>query len=180
MQYVFRNSASSRPVTASLGSSGMTLDDGNSISSVLYSAISRVKLMNNAGHFFVDIERNGESSVRIGSRFYRNSHDFDDYSRAYLSFVRILHYHLKQVEGVVYLSSQKHKRVWLFLPLAALASFALAFLMYSLKVELFSPIMMASVLSVLFVSYIVVMRSGLSRRYDPTKIPFDCIPREMT
>ena len=96
MEYTFRPSLSEMPTTIFLAEYNLTIKKGKEETVIPYAVINEVVLnKDNGKHFRTRLLPDGGKAVVITNTYYASPKEIEDRSRAYSTFVRVLHFHLK-------------------------------------------------------------------------------------
>src|SRR5687768_6014542 len=96
VEYTFKNSLSEKAYTIILNQHDLTVQSRGKEETIPYDSITAVKLSKNSGsgfkiRIFSDVHR----PISVTNKYYLPSGEFEDRSRQYTAFVRVLHFHLK-------------------------------------------------------------------------------------
>jgi hypothetical protein len=178
MEYTYRNSAGEAPTTVLLSEHGITVKQGKDEYSVPYIGINQVnldKVGDKAYRAIVLVE--GHRSLVITNRYHIDQSTVEDRSRAYSTFIRVLHYHLKDKSKASYASGSDTSRLWVQVVIAAALAFVVSFTADFMGVSLFNPIVQGVLLAVAM-GVVLLARyvTHWPRKYEPTEIPLRFLP----
>lgn len=96
VEYTFRPSLNDMPTTICLAEYNLTIKKGKQESVIPYAVINEV-LLNKSGSksFRARLLPDGGKPIVITNTYQTSSKDVEDRSRAYSTFIRVLHFHLK-------------------------------------------------------------------------------------
>ncbi len=94
MEYTFKNSPDEPLTQIELSATQLTIREANKERIIPFSTITNLRLHRKKDFFFFEIHSLHFGFVRIGNRWYKETGEWDDQSRLYHSFVRILHFQL--------------------------------------------------------------------------------------
>ena len=173
MEYTYQNSSSDKPSSAFLNEHNLTLRSSGEDNTVPYSMITEVKLMKDSDKEYKTILRlNGGKSITIFNKYYTDKKPVDR-SREYSTFVRVLHFHLKDKSKAVFTSGNPVSKTWNWLTFSVIISFTADYF----GVSLVNPFIQAAVLIVMMGIIILAMNMGRwPRHYLPTNIPLEFLP----
>jgi len=178
MEYTFRNSAGEMPTTIQLSDYGITVKQGKDQYSVPYIGINQVNLDKVGNKLFravVLIE--GHRPVVITNKYHADQRTVEDRSRAYSTFIRVLHYHLKDKSRAMYASGSDAARLWAQICVAATIAFLISFTVEFAGVGLLHPVVQGSILAAALGLAVLARYAGhWPRRYKPTEIPMRLLP----
>src|SRR5690349_10005711 len=113
MEYTFRNSSAEMPTTISLSDQYLTVKTGNDQYSVPYLGVIQVNLDKiNTKLFRAVIHMEGHRPMVITNRYQADAVTVEDRSRQYSTFIRVLHYHLKDKSKASYASGSDASKLW--------------------------------------------------------------------
>jgi len=96
VEYTFRPSLGDMPTTICLAEYNLTVKKGKQETVIPYAVINEVVLNRSTGRqFHTKLLPDGGRPIVITNIYQTSSKDVEDRSRAYATFVRVLHYHLK-------------------------------------------------------------------------------------
>jgi hypothetical protein len=112
MEYTFRNSVGELPTTILLSDQVLTVKQGQDEYSVPYLGVIQVNLDKIGPKVFrAVLHLEGHRPVVITNRYQAGQLTVEDRSRAYSTFVRVLHYHLKDKSRASYASGSDASRI---------------------------------------------------------------------
>ena len=178
MEYTFRNSTAELPTTLLLSDEFLTVKSGKEQFSVPYLGVNQVNLDKvNAKLYRAIIHLEGHNPIVITNRYCVDSVTVEDRSRGYSTFIRVLHYHLKDKSRASYASGSDSGKLWTQVVIAATISFVLSFVGELLGVRFLNPIIQGAILSLVMAGVIFAWRAGhWPRTYNPTEIPLQFLP----
>lgn len=178
MEYTFRNSPGESATTVLLTEHGITVKQGHDEYSVPYIGITMVnidKLTSKVFHAIVMIE--GHRPLVITNRYYIDNHTVEDRSRAYSTFIRVMHYHLKDKSKASFASGSAASRLRLQIITAAAVAFVISFVAEYAGLSLLNPFVQGAVLATALALLILVRYvNHWPRSYNPTDIPMRFLP----
>ncbi|HZY82594.1 MAG TPA: hypothetical protein VFE50_23870 [Cyclobacteriaceae bacterium] len=96
MEYTFRSSSAEMPTTIYLSEYNLTIKQGKQETIIPYAGINEVVLSKSHAKLFKTfLHPEGGKPVVITNRYYTSEKTVEDRSRAYGTFIRVLHFHLK-------------------------------------------------------------------------------------
>jgi hypothetical protein len=101
-EYICKNSINEKPLTVSLSESHLMWQQGDKCGQVSYYNIISIRLTQVANKFTINIELDSHRSIVLTNRFYLTRLNFEDRSRQYNTFVRVLHYYLKNMRTITF------------------------------------------------------------------------------
>jgi hypothetical protein len=96
MEYTYRPSLKEMPTTICLTEHNLTVKQGKQETVIPYAVINEVVLKRVSGRLFrTRLLPDAGKPIVITNTYHASSTNVEDRSRAYSTFVRVLHYHLK-------------------------------------------------------------------------------------
>jgi hypothetical protein len=178
MEYTFRNSASELPTTLLLSDEVLTVKTGKEQFSVPYLGVTQVNLDKvNAKVFRAIIHVEGHNPILVTNRYCVDANTTEDRSRGYSTFIRVMHYHLKDKSKASYASGSDSGKLWTQVTAAGAISFVLSFVGELLGYRLLNPFVQGAILSLVMGGLIFAWRAGhWPKTYNPTEIPLRFLP----
>lgn len=161
-----------------LSQQDLTIQSPDREEKIPYGSVRSVKLSRrNAGRYGMQISFDSHRSVLITNMYYLASGEFEDRSRQYTAFVRILHQHLRLKSSAVYSSGNSFSLLLIWSLLSAFFSFLISFVSEYLGLSLINPFMQALILAMVVVVIIFFLNRGaLPGKYSPDEIPVQFLP----
>ena len=178
MEYSFRNSVGELPTTILLTDQVLTVKQGNDEFSVPYLGVIQVNLDKVGPKVYrAVLHLEGQRPIVITNRYHAGPLTVEDRSRAYSTFIRVLHYHLKDKSRASYASGSDASRLWTQVIIAAAAAFVLSFTGELLGFRFLNPFIQGAILSGVMGLVILAFRAGhWPKAYKPTEIPMRFLP----
>lgn len=177
MEYLFQNGSQEKPTKAFLNEFEMVVETASGRKTIPYANITEVRLGRKKDLYYSQIIALDYGTLLISNQSFENSGERKDQSRAYHTFMRILHLHLSSKSKASFYSGfnlgKQATKVLVLLVATAL--------LY-LSEEYFDWVPLNSlVLSLLFFTFgfILIIAPKLSqwpKSYEPTEIPLDLLP----
>lgn len=96
MEYTYRASLDEMPTTICLAEYNLTIKKGKQETVIPYAVINEVVLNRSTNkNFRARLSPDGGKPIVITNTYQTSSKDIEDRSRAYSTFIRVLHFHLK-------------------------------------------------------------------------------------
>jgi hypothetical protein len=178
VEYTFRSSSAEMPTTIYLNEYNLTIRQGKQETVIPYAGINEV-ILNKPGAkvFRTQINPEGGRPIVITNTYYTSEKTIEDRSRAYSTFVRVLHFHLKDKSKANFMSGNGMALLWIWLSFAAALAFLVALTAGYLGVMFINPLADGTILAIAFGTIVVVRRSGkFPRAYTPNDIPLEFLP----
>lgn len=177
LEYTFKNTARDLSQTILLNDYNMTIRSGDHDTVVPYANITNVRLCKVSGDIFRMIISFDGKALLITNQFIADNGGTENRSRLYATFVRVLHFHLKDKSTALYKSGCSREKLWRSAIAAAAGSFILCFVSDFLGFRIINPYIDAAILSVAFISMLMVLQLGsLPKDYSATNIPLELLP----
>lgn len=176
MDYTYQNSPAEKPHTILLNEYNMTVRSSGQEEVFPYSQIVAVRLDRSERHFKTMLITEGGRILTITNKSYSEGRVYQDQSRPYTTFVRILHFHLKDKSRAVFTSGSKNK-LWMSALLSVLIAFVISFTVEYFGLGLVNPYVQAAVLAAMAGIVILALNMGKwPRHYNPADIPLEFLP----
>ena len=166
------------PTTILLSDQFLTVKTGNDQFSVPYLGVIQVNLDRiNAKLYRAVLHMEGHRPILITNRYQTDAVTVEDRSRSYSTFIRVLHYHLKDKSKASYASGSDASKLWTQVVAAAAISFVLSFVGELFGVKFINVFVQGAILSLIMGSLIFAWRAGhWPKTYNPTEIPMRFLP----
>lgn len=143
-----------------------------------YSTIEQIHLKRSGSRCTLLIYPRSGNVVCITNRFYQTRYHYDDYSRAYAAFVRVLHYHLRERSTTHFRCGTPAGKVLGIATLLIALGLSIAFLMSVLHAgsSLLDWVFVA--ISALVGSLVVgrILWNRMMKAYTPDNVPLQYLP----
>ena len=161
-----------------LGDYGFTISKGKQDGSVAYANIHSVRISRSSGRLYrMHIYPDGQTPIVIGSLSYEKDENEIDHCREYSMLVRVLHHHLKDKSPAVFSCGGSSEKIWIWIIVSVMASFAITMVGRYLGLGLLNPYADALLLSLLFIAFVIVLNLGnIPKSYNPAEIPLHFLP----
>jgi hypothetical protein len=178
VEYTFKNSLSEKAFTIILSQTGLMLQSPDREEKIPYEEVNMVKLSRLKDNSFrIKISFDNHRPVVITNKYFLQSGEYEDRSRQYAQFVRVLHLHLKTKSAPVYTSGKSFTLLVIWSIIAAFVAFLVSFISEYLGLSFVNPFIQAAILTALIVSFIFLLNRGkLPREYSPEDIPLQFLP----
>jgi hypothetical protein len=105
VEYTFRSSSAEMPTTITLSEYNLTVKQGKQEMVIPYAGINEVVLNKSGSKMFrTFLHPEGGKPLIITNRYYTSEKNVEDRSRAYGTFIRVLHFHLKDKSRANFIS----------------------------------------------------------------------------
>ena len=177
LEYTFKNTARDVAQTVLLNDYNMTIRWSDQEIVVPYANITNVRLCKVSGDVFRMIVSYDGKTLLITNQFVADNGGTENRSRLYATFVRVLHFHLKDKSTALYKTGCSREKLWRSGIAAAAGSFILCFVSDFLGFSIINPYIDAAILSATFITLLVMMQIGsLPKDYSATNIPLELLP----
>lgn len=176
VEYIFRNSPQEDPATATLSSDALSFKNGGREIVMPCRDVRSVQLSRAGGTYSVLIADKNGRSFRVSNRYFHGPGHFDDFSPAYVAFIRVLHYHLREEKRVRFQCAVGVSRAALALAALFMLSTLTAF---ATDVSGWTSAFWWQIFggcSVALTIILFVLRRWLRKSYHPENIPGDYLP----
>jgi hypothetical protein len=178
LEYTFKNSAKEEAQTVSLSDFSITIREDNVERHIPYANVISVRLCRlTSTSYKAIVYHDGDKPVVITNQYVSDQPSEVDQSRLYATFIRVLHYHLKDKSGAAYSSGCNLESMWKWGVIGVMLSFAVSFTGDFIGVHLLNPYIQTIVLSGLsFVIIFFLFGAQLPKEYTATNIPIKLLP----
>jgi hypothetical protein len=178
VEYTFKNSASEKVRTIILNQYNFIIQSQDNEERIPYVNVTSVKLSKTSGKIFkITISQDGRGPIVITNKYYLPDGAVEDRSRQYATFVRVLHYHLKEKSSPVYTTGFSVSLLMAWILISAFASFFISFISEYLGASLLNPFLQSLLLTMVIVMIVVALNRGrLPKTYSPGEIPLQLLP----
>jgi hypothetical protein len=177
VEYLFKNTVSQKPCTIILSEFSLSVQCATEERIISYASILSVRLSKSKVIFKTIIAIDGERPIEITNRFYRADGSFEDRSRQYETFIRVLHFHLKEKSAAQFCTGCSWGNVFVGASGTIIAAFTLSFVLYFLHINFIDLITQSFLLATLFLGFLFTSAwPHLPKKYQPAHIPFQFLP----
>jgi hypothetical protein len=178
LEYTFRNSAKEDAQTVRLNDYSLSVRSGQNTITIPYANITGVRLCKiNSSMYKMTLQLEDHKSLIITNRYVVKGNHIEDQSRLYSTFVRVLHFHLKDKSKAVYSSGCNMDSVWKWGIAAVVFSFAISFATEFMGFKIMDAYLEATILTGVFALVIFLFHAGqLPKAYTSTDIPLNLLP----
>jgi hypothetical protein len=178
VEYTFRNSVKEEAQTITLSDYSLGIRCGQENRTIPYANITSVRLCKVSSSVYkMILHEEDHKPLIITNRYVVKNNHIEDQSRLYATFVRVLHFHLKDKSKAEYSSGCNMETVWRWGIAAVFFSFALSFAAEFLGFRIMDAYLEATILTSVFAIAIFLFHAGrLPRAYTSTEIPLDLLP----
>jgi len=178
VEYTYKNTASSRACSISLSNDHLVILSADKEEVIPYGEVKSVKLERiHTSHFKMTLHIVNHPPIEVSNKYYLATGEVEDRSKQYATFVRVLHFHLKNKSTSEYTSGLRRSLLFIWTSLAAFAACFFTFVGEFFAWTIVNPFLQAAVLTVTIAAIIfLVNRNKLRQPYSPSEIPFHFLP----
>jgi hypothetical protein len=177
-EYTYKNSLSEKACTAILTEYNLTIQCEGQERVVPYANILTVRLCKSKTRFKAVIQPDGQAPIIITNQFYLSNREREDRARQYTTFIRILHFHLKEKSTAEYSCGANIKSLLIWACSAVVVAFIFSFVLEFLRMSPINTNMLAVSLSSIAIGFIFFLNWGrLPNVYSPENIPLQFLPQ---
>lgn len=178
MEYTFKNTLREPACTFLLNDYNMAVKVSGTEAIVPYANIISVRLVKASHRLFnMVITCSDNRQYLVSNLFVHDTGETEDRSRLYSTFVRVLHYHLKDKSRAICKSGSSRKKLTRLGIAMVTLSFVFCFVMDYFGLNFFNPYLEATVLSIVLISILgIVYSRQLPKDYAADDIPLRLLP----
>lgn len=178
LEYTFKNSAREAEQTAELGDYSLTIRSEGSERVIPYANITSVRLCKaNPSCYKTFIYEESDKPLIITNQYFLADASNTDRSRMYSTFVRVLHYHLKDKSGAIYSSGCSRTVLWRWGIFSVIPAFIFSFTIDYLGFGLLNPYLLTAAITCLSAIVVLLWQFGQwPKEYNATNIPLNLLP----
>lgn len=173
-EYICKNSIDDKPCSVKLYEHHLEWQRGDKTGTFNYTNITEVRLRRRQKKFQINIQSDYQGSIMLSNRFYVSNLKFEDRSRHYNTFVRVLHHHLKKHSTATFFTGTSGNRL-------AFIAAMLIFGAWIFQASLIGHDVINLWLILLDVVFLIVVAlyvvSNWPRIYSAENIPLDFLPQ---
>jgi len=176
MQYTFRNKRGQESSIISLLDTRLVFTCGNASRTIPYANIARVQMERLANRFYsIELYFDQEQSILITNRHYVSTTGALEFqSQSYSTFVRVLHFHLKDKSKAAFVTKRAKSFLWLEFLAISLLSSGLVFSADYWQLNYAQAIGGGSLLAI--ASGALILLHHRKKVYSPLDIPLELLP----
>lgn len=179
MEYTFKNSISEGAQTILLHVDHLIVQFPEREESFTYDRILTVKLTKSKRNLFtLELTFDKGRSIFITNKYFLSTKECEDRSRSYDTFVRVLHFHLREKGRAKYYSGFSMNHLTTLILGAAFGSFIVSFISEYFGFSITNSLAQALILTVFAVVIILIAnRRIFPKIYSPLNIPPEFLPQ---
>ncbi|NOS91246.1 MAG: hypothetical protein HOP30_04955 [Cyclobacteriaceae bacterium] len=177
MEYVFNNRPSQNPLTILLSEFNMSVQHKGDEQLVAYASITALRLTKSNTAYQAIISIDGSNDIEVSNLLYHTDGKIEDRSRQYETFIRVLHFHLKEKSATRFVAGCSWVKAIGAILAAILFSIGISYGLDWMKLSFVDPFTMSLLFSALTLGFLIAtFWPSLPKRYNPTEIPSQFIP----
>ncbi|MBI3218814.1 MAG: hypothetical protein HYZ44_04825 [Bacteroidetes bacterium] len=177
MEHVFNNRPSQSPSIILLSEFNMSVQHKGDEQLVAYASVTQVRLTKSNSTFKAIISIDGSDEIEVSNRLYHADGNVEDRSRQYETFIRVLHFHLKEKSVTQFVAGCSWLRAMAVVFGSLVLSVAISYALDWLNLSFVDPFTMSLLFSALTIGFLVAtFWPSLPKRYSPTEIPTQFLP----
>lgn len=177
VEYTFKNSDAEKPVTAVLGEYSLSLQSNNNEMNIPYASIISVRLKKSGKRFITVIKPSDRPEIEICNHYVLSANETEDRSPQYVTFVRVLHFHLREKSMAYYVCGNNLRNILVALCISVIIAFGIAHVMDKFHINPLNSNITGIILSFLSIALIAAVNWGhFPNAYKPEEIPLHFLP----
>lgn len=177
MEYIFNTHRSQDRITILLSEFNMSVQCGLDERLIAYASITELRLTKTNSAYKAIISIDGSKQIEISNRLYHADGKTEDRSRQFETFIRVLHFHLKEKSNTRFVAGCSWMKAIGATLVAILFSIGLSYGLDWIKLSFVDPFTMSLLFSALTLGFLVAtFWPLLPKQYNPTEIPSQYLP----
>lgn len=177
MEYTFKNNLAEKPVTVTLGEYSLSLNTDGRETLIPYANIISVRLTKSGKRFVTIIKPADQPEVHISNQYRHSNNQYENRSSQYVTFVRVLHFHLKEKSMAYYICGNNLQNILLASCACVIVAFGLSYVFDDFQINPFNNNITALILSLSSISLIAIVNWGhFPNVYKAGNIPSQFLP----
>jgi hypothetical protein len=175
VEYIFKNSYTAEPITIVLSEFSLSLVSCQKEKLVPYASILSVRLKKSGKKFHLIIKPSDQPEIVISNTYIISRDKVEDRSPQYTTFVRVLHFHLREKSMAYYICGNSLQRILLTSCASVIVAFGLSYSLANLLP--YNSNLIALGLSFLGIALIAIVNwRHFPNVYKPENIPSQFLP----
>lgn len=175
MQYAFRNTVRQDPTTITLLDTKLVVVLGNSSRSIPYTSITRVQMEQIGNRLYaIRLFLDRGDPILVTNRQYASSGALEIQSHAYSTFVRVLHFHLREKTKADFVIKAGKSFLWLEGVGAAALAFGLVYMGDNWGISSEQSLAAVGLIGIAFGTFLFLHHR--KKVYSPNDIPLELLP----
>lgn len=176
-EYTYKNSLSEKPVTIILSDYALTIQTGGKEKTIPYASIISIRLCKSKNKYESIITPDGHDPIVVTNHYYLSNREREDRSRQYATFVRVLHFHLRDKSTAEYICGNNLSNLLIWACLSVVVAFLVSFTLDFFHASPINSNVLAIALSLIFIVFLVSANWGhFPNIYTPENIPMQFLP----
>jgi hypothetical protein len=176
-EYTYKNSLSEKPVTIILSDYALTIQTGGKEKTIPYASIISIRLCKSKNKYESIITPDGHDPIVVTNHYYLSNREREDRSRQYATFVRVLHFHLRDKSTAEYICGFYFINLLIWACLSVVVAFLVSFTLDFFHASPINSNLLAIALSLIFIAFLVSANWGhFPNIYTPENIPMQFLP----
>lgn len=177
MEYTFKNSHAEKPITLVLSEYSITVRTDGREKIIPYGDIQSVCLKRSGRKFFTIIKATNQPEIYISNHYWLSGNETDDKSREYVTFIRVLHFHLRTKSQAYYVCGNNLRPIFFAAGFSIIAAFGISYTLENFQLNPFNSMVTSLILSTLGIFVIALLNTGrFPKVYIPENIPLQFLP----
>lgn len=172
-EYICKNSIHDKPCSVKLYEHHLEWQRGSKSGTFDYTNIVAIRLQRNRKKFQINIQSDYQGDLTLSNRYYLSSLKFEDRSRQYNTFVRVLHHHLMKQSTASFFTGTSWNRLMLVVCLIFIAGWIFQVTLTGPEGTSVWVILVDLALALLGAIYVF---AKYPRSYSAESIPLDFLP----
>lgn len=177
MEYTFKNDLSEKPITVVLGEYSLSLQMDGREMTIPYANILSIRLKRSGKRFVTVIKPADQPEVQISNQYVYSNNQYENRSAQYVTFVRVLHFHLKEKSMAYYVCGNSLQNILLASCASVIIAFGLSYAIDAIQLNPFNNNITALIFSLISMALIAIVNWGhFPNVYKPENIPLQFLP----
>lgn len=177
MEYTYKNSFKEKPVTVVLRPFSIHLQAADGETKIPYVNVTAVHLVKRRGLCKAVVEIEDRQPLVITNRFYLAPGEFENRGAAYSTFIRVLHYHLKDKSDAMFSSGINYVSLAIRFLIVCFSAALIAFIAEYAGLAVVNSFVLALMIALAtLVGIFFYQRRKISKQYNPADIPLHFLP----
>jgi hypothetical protein len=177
VEYVFNNRPSQSPSIILLSEFNMSVQHKGDEKLVAYPSVTQVRLSKSKSVYKAIISMDASNPIVVTNQLYHPDGRTEDRSRQYETFIRVLHFHLKEKGDTRFVAGCSWAKAVGVVVCTLLLSVAISYGLDGLNLSFVDPFTMSLLFSTLTLGFLAAtFWPSLPKRYKPTEIPTPFLP----
>jgi hypothetical protein len=179
MEYATKASATDAQTLLTTEDQTLVVVQGSSQKSIPYSAINEVRLRQMGDqHFQATLFGHGFKPLVISSLFFHDNGSVENCGSSYAAFIRVLHYHLREKGNATFCTGMRRREMTARLVLVFAISAVASGVIDMFELSGVNAFLQGGIIAfILTAALCLAAMHNLPRRYEPSEIPINFLPR---